>query len=363
MLKELIKLTFYGKKTSLYEHVRFTLVKQSKEFGLDFDITEVDNWEQILAAEVESIPAIKIAGHDTMSMTEGEHVNMFVHRVLLKVLKLNHYGNGRKIIVPVDFSKTSENASLFAFELATHTKAVVCLFHVHQPTLNLLDLDKEFQKEKLKKLESFAADLLSKWETCSTKRVLLMTELAVGATLQQITSRTSELNNTWIVMGSSGSGDLMKNAFGSVTTHVVKNAGCPTFVVPPEAKFVDLRKIVLAHDDKDVSSNLSLDVVTELSSKFDAQLYFVHVRVNEMENPLDWMLRIKKKYPECLVHSIALDNRDITNTLIEFAESHKMDLLCLSIRKRGFLEDLFHLSVSKKLTAHSKIPILTIPDQ
>jgi nucleotide-binding universal stress UspA family protein len=52
--------------------------------------------------------------------------------------------------------------------------------------------------------------------------------------------------------------------------------------------------------------------------------------------------------------------RNVSDCLEKMIHTLKADLLVVSKKKRDFLENLFHASVSKKLACHTDIPLLAL---
>jgi nucleotide-binding universal stress UspA family protein len=46
----------------------------------------------------------------------------------------------------------------------------------------------------------------------------------------------------------------------------------------------------------------------------------------------------------------------------DFAKMKNADLVMMVTHERGWLEDLFHKSITKDMTLHSNVPFMTIPD-
>ena len=55
-------------------------------------------------------------------------------------------------------------------------------------------------------------------------------------------------------------------------------------------------------------------------------------------------------------HNVA--GKNITKELEEFAETYDVDLMAMFKPKRGFFEQIFHRSLTKKEVLNSKVPLL-----
>ena len=51
---------------------------------------------------------------------------------------------------------------------------------------------------------------------------------------------------------------------------------------------------------------------------------------------------------------------DVEHTILDFIDAHHTNILAMPVHDRRFFEGLFHVSLSKKLTSHVRIPILSL---
>ena len=151
-----------------------------------------------------------------------------------------------KILVPVDFSRCSEEAFRIALSFAKLFQADVLLLHVVDTksldALNRLGLalpsDAKKQKKQLHHQARLNARQLLAWD--EAKEVTVRRLLAEGCPFEEIarTARVEEAD--LVVMGSYGGalGGVDKIFFGSTAEKVVRTAGCPVLTVPlPPKRF------------------------------------------------------------------------------------------------------------------------------
>src|SRR5439155_17112749 len=80
-----------------------------------------------------------------------------------------------------------------------------------------------------------------------------------------------------VVMGITGRSKLGQTFIGSNTLAMIRKNLCPVLVVPPGARFNDLKKIALASDFMQAPSLRTSEIAKKMLSAFFARLYIVNV--------------------------------------------------------------------------------------
>jgi universal stress protein A len=142
------------------------------------------------------------------------------------------------ILVPTDFSKSSEIALRAALQLAQTFHAAIEIFHVEiDPTLMLpppadtISLPVRFEAvlaNTAERMESVVAEVRKTGVTCTSA-----TEF--GRSHAAIVERARLTNAGLIVLGSHGRHGLAHALLGSVAEKVVQHAPCAVLVVPVSA--------------------------------------------------------------------------------------------------------------------------------
>jgi nucleotide-binding universal stress UspA family protein len=62
-------------------------------------------------------------------------------------------------------------------------------------------------------------------------------------------------------------------------------------------------------------------------------------------------------------HSIHFEkNENIVEGINNFVEKNNCDMLAVLSRKHGFIEKIFHKSISNKLTCHAELPMFVVKE-
>lgn len=146
----------------------------------------------------------------------------------------------RRILVPTDYSATSEVAVRYAVELSKAFNASLHVLHVLDPKEPFesdlafpLGLDGEAEHQARKRLSASLSEETAK--TLSSPQF----ELRGGSAVSEIVRYAKERDIDLIVMGTHSRGVGAHGFIGSVAEKVVRTAPCPVVAVHhPEREFI-----------------------------------------------------------------------------------------------------------------------------
>lgn len=149
----------------------------------------------------------------------------------------------RRILVPVDFSKFSDNALRYAAAFGEKFGAELHLFHVVQDLALFMPDAVAVVPPVLPPVEEFMAAAQAAFER--TVDELKLPPLNIhkivreGTPFYEIVRYAKEADVDLIVMGTHGRSGLVHVLLGSVTERVIRKAPCPVLTVRhPEHEFV-----------------------------------------------------------------------------------------------------------------------------
>jgi nucleotide-binding universal stress UspA family protein len=149
----------------------------------------------------------------------------------------------RRVLVPTDFGKSSENALTYGLAFAQKFGAEVWLLHVVQD-LSLFIPEAVFvTPPAAPPVEQFIAAARTALERVvkglNVDGVSIHPEVGVGPPYDEIVRFAKEKDVDLIVMGTHGHTGLARVLLGSVAERVVRHAPCPVLTVRhPEHEFV-----------------------------------------------------------------------------------------------------------------------------
>ena len=146
----------------------------------------------------------------------------------------------KKLLVPVDFSRSSEMAFTYAKFLAEKFDAAIDLIHVVDKRYveRIAELNGESEDEVSRKLCFQAREKLDNFLSNNHSEGLVAEKIVtVGIVFQTIALKAQALDVDLIVMGGHGrvgNGQIDKIFFGSAAERVVRLLPCPVLCVPLE---------------------------------------------------------------------------------------------------------------------------------
>ena len=164
-----------------------------------------------------------------------------------------------------------------------------------------------------------------------------------------------------VVMGTQGASKFKDIFLGSTTNGVCKATETPVLAIPENASYCPLRKIVLAVDDYEVTGKKVLDPLIELADLHDADIKIFHTDMGTADLGVDPIIGMYLAGKEHSFHYAATSLK-INDSIHEFVETEKADMLCLIGRKRARINNLFHRSVTKREVFQTEIPLLVLTD-
>ncbi|MEO7766774.1 MAG: universal stress protein [Ferruginibacter sp.] len=269
------------------------------------------------------------------------------------------------IIVPVDFSTTSTNATEFACSLAAFYGADIWLYHAYQipialsefayPVVDIAEMQKAAEHE---------LDLLKETTQSKLNRAIIINTKAEMNVLQLgLNNFCEEMKPDLVVMGLSGKKALARLIVGSNTIKTVYNLTYPILVVPPQAEFMPVKKIGFACDYHQVEKTTPVALLKKIVTDFHAELHVLNVDQNS--NSPD-----PTKMPEgFLIYQLLLDTKaefhsieagEITDGVNWFIDHTRLDWLVIIPKKHKLIEKIFRRSHTRELVYHTHIPLLCI---
>jgi nucleotide-binding universal stress UspA family protein len=143
----------------------------------------------------------------------------------------------KTILVPTDFSQSSERALEKAVDMAEKYNAKVILLHVIDENVQQCAVDYCLRSEDVAKLEDESTRISSQrlvdeaTALKGSRHVEIDYDLKRGAPAEVILDEQLRTKTDLIVIGSHGKKGIMKHIIGSVTDKVVRSAKSPVMVV------------------------------------------------------------------------------------------------------------------------------------
>lgn len=358
----MIELALYGKESSRYEYLKYLLHEKVTAAHETLSIKEINDVDTFIKDKVHSIPAIRYNGNWLFECGQDEDITQFTDEVFNKILSVKRQAS--KIVVPVDFSDSSENVIDYAAHLAEKCGCGIKLIHVYHPTPVQVNgqiwVNPEAERPLERRLEEYTNMLQQDFPQLAVE-----TQIVYGFPVDELVTLSKSVDTRFIVMGTTGLSDRIKQLFGSVSQTVAQKAHCPVFAIPHQGR-PKMERVLYATDDPvlDVPAINFLESLLELDNS--TKVTFVHVgRGDKTKVKKEWLDQLSCVFPN-LNHfdSLVIENNNVAKGIAETAESSQSDLIVVATQHRSFWNDLFHQSTTKALLRElGQRPLLIFHDR
>jgi len=270
----------------------------------------------------------------------------------------------KTIIALTNFSKSSYNAVKYAADMAKILQAELVLMHVVQLPVSF---EVPLSEYEFNAMQQEAQDELAKLKTMLLLRtgaeIIISTKVITGTMLHEIEEVCATKKPFLVVMGTERRSWTERFVFGSNTFNSVKNLHYPVLVVPQDAVFRGINRIVLASDCKDVDE-LPLEILRELVDVFHASVDILHVSTNngdELKSAVNFQI-VKHRFDEFNPRTFFVSGDNIEQAINSYAEENNDDLVMVIARKHTFFQSLVHKSQSSHITLKPHIPVLAVAE-
>ncbi len=271
------------------------------------------------------------------------------------------------ILVPVDFSQSSENAIDYAVEMAKLFDNEITLLNVISSGMKSLfigDSEKEILKDGIRsRMEKYRQRITDKWADA-----VVNIEVKEGRPYKMINKMASETDCDQIVMGTNGANGV-EQFVGSTTTRVISSSTVPVIAVKEHEPDHTFDNIVLPIDLTKGSKqklvwairfarkyNSTVHAIMEvkkdefIKNKIDANLKYVERVLKANNVKFTTKLLDDKLYPD----NLGMDT-------VKYAEEVNADLIMIMTQEEARLADLFVGSYAQQIVKHAqKTPVMCI---
>lgn len=279
----------------------------------------------------------------------------------------------KNIILPTDFSNNSWNAIFTALKINHDVSCQFYILHAYEPnTLNMLG-------EKNQKRLGIIYDSLSEYSRLELEKVMAYlkknyhnpkhhfeTFSKSNTLLDAIAHIVSENDIDLICMGTQGATGAKQVFMGSNTVKVLKKiSNCPILAVPEDHDFKSLKSLAFPTDFTKKYEKHQLSPLIELVSLWKTKIQVVHVAVefvlNEEQLTNQRLLKERLQDSDLIFYTIDFE-AGISHALEKFIAKTQIDMMALIRYQHTFWEKVIGETVVKKMTFHTKVPLLILPE-
>ncbi len=255
-----------------------------------------------------------------------------------------------RVIIPVDFSETSLNASRYAAKMLAAVSDAIAVLYTRCDTHEDHDICMNYQ-ESLKK----------EFLKTGVKNVECIRESG-GDLITNISHLAQVLEASLIVMGITGKSAIRAAMFGSNTLKLIDRNQYPVMIIPPDARYSGFRNVAFASDLKNVQETTPAALICSVLEMFDPQLHIVHISTHAQKKLSGTALTEKEKLM-ALFHRFSaafhhLVMHDFYKALDQFVKEQHIDVLITIPKHQSNALSILKSTHTKRLAYHSHIPIL-----
>lgn len=273
----------------------------------------------------------------------------------------------KKILVPCDFSKRSNEAYKVAIELAGKSGGEIVLLHVLAiPTLYTTSFAGEplaYEPSYFTQMEEDATKELEKMkDRAGSRSIAITTEVVFGELISSVKRSIEARSIDLVVMGTSGASGFTEIFVGSNTEKVVRFSPVPVLAVRKATEVKSIKNILLP-STLDLGQTDFIRKLKELQQFFDATLHVLlvntpaHFRRDREAN--EALEEFAKHYKLTNYKLRFMNHFREEDGIIDFTYSEKIDLIAMATHARKGLAHLFNSSITENVVNHIQCPIWT----
>lgn len=266
-----------------------------------------------------------------------------------------------KILIPTDFSKTAENALTYSAHLGKTLEADLHLLHTYElprKTALLTSIERHLVGEAQKDISEESARV-----TAISGMSRVTSHVRRGYNDELIDSEADKMGSDLIIMGTKGASGFKEVFLGSNTVRAIKRTDIPVMVIPLEAQYKPIEKILLAIDDTFFGKPECLTPLKALLEKTEAQLIVLHInKADKPPSPTPFRVLLTEHFGADNYEFHEVTKSDVGEAIMDFSYKINADLICMIHHYRNFLDRLFKSSTTYKTAFHTDIPLLVLKD-
>lgn len=278
----------------------------------------------------------------------------------------------KTILLPTDFSPNARNALYTALKLFRNEACRLILVNTFEPDLiNVLGdqgeqrlgmIYESLEAESRAKMKELLAEM-SQQNTYS--KYEFKTKCIPGDLISEVKKQVVKEGVDLIVMGTKGATGAERLFMGSHTVRMITHiSNRPVLAVPRAYDFQRLGKVLLPTGFEHHYEPFMLQPLLELIGLWDAEIHVLYVakdfRLSRTQVSHKRLLEKQLETQDTLFAESRLQTT-VADTIRDYADKSKTDLIALVRHKHSFLEALTKEKVVKRIAFDTQIPLLILP--
>ncbi len=276
-----------------------------------------------------------------------------------------------KILVPVDFSASSDWGFYYAYELARQFGATLIALHLYRPpyietTMPANMIQAIIAEKELAMLRHLRSSTQPSLDAQARGEQVRIEHVVESWAVSNIGDVAKKLGADLIVMGTHGADGAWTKVWGTNTSKVIADAPCPVLAIPAKTAFAPLTRLAYA-TDYDVTDLDNISQLVAFAQLVGAQVHCIHINTiegeEERERAQAFEQAFKARFNEQQRNLVSFSVRSavsIEDGLETFLRINGINILSMLTHKRGFWEKLFgnSASVTRSMAMRTPTPLL-----
>ncbi len=276
------------------------------------------------------------------------------------------------ILVPTDFSPNAAKALNYAAELSRLVGARIIIMHVTDLTHASINENVILPENSDKEIIGLANEKLDVL-TLNTKEISggpVEHQLYNGFVTDAIEQAARENKADMVIMGTLGDTGLREKLFGSITAKVISHVHIPVLAIPLLYEWEPPENILLAINHIDEAPE-TFALLTQMVDKLKANLNITIFTNEDKESAAEFLQhrrdieifckKMQHLHPELKILPIPVYGHNFEDAIKTYISENETQMLVMVTHKRSFLESIFNRSMTRKMSYHTDIPLLSIP--
>jgi nucleotide-binding universal stress UspA family protein len=271
----------------------------------------------------------------------------------------------KRILVSVDFSANSVNALKYAINIAAITGAKVSVLYVYSLFDTTPDRIVGSSKFEFIDYASKAYNDVEKLVNKTKGKHRIKTEILVKDGIPEvvIVDSARKIKADLIVIGRTGNGAMKRFFLGSTVANVLNMSKIPVLVIPAEARWKKMKRIVFATDLSEETLRYA-DKAAEVARYFNAELCFLYIdtgaKVRSKNMVLEMTEKLKKRVNYPKTTGFICEDITVREGLTYYFSHFKADMAIMVTHHYSFPQLIWKHSSTQKLSASFNIPLLAM---
>ncbi len=271
----------------------------------------------------------------------------------------------KKILVAIDFSEASRNATHYAANLAKSIDAELVLLNSFFVAIPSGDFPGYLPTSFAELLQQQEALMQTEIEQLSkTIPVKMEGFVRAGMAADVIADVAAELEADLVVMGMKGGGS--SNAFfGSTVISAARKTPKPLLIIPDQVTYKHILQICFAADFGKWPNEENYKTLVEIMRMYNARINIVHVEKIEAKMSADMVsgkIRADLLFDKVDHNFHTIINDSVEKGVSDFLAENPANMLVMVAHKHNFLERLFGTVHTKLMAYQTDLPLLVLHD-